>query len=250
MPRIVLVSSSASLHQRWIRHAGRMSEVRIYHGLVETLFEQDPPPDVSTCAIVCPANSLLFMGGGFDLGVLNSLTGEGYSRRYIERYIQTKCTNTFKGYIPVTAVETVELTPVRTLRSAYTKWKVGALLMVPLMVVPEQIANGRELVFNWMWNTLVNCHRWDTVVVPGVGGGYGGIDLDVIAEMQLAAVHVYHLEIPTINRGLLILFLLGKDFRKFGGDDAEYMATMVTDHGLGCIGTPQNLKLAIECVQT
>lgn len=255
----VFVTTSHDLYQHWKATFAQLSSkvalnlnLTFHHGSVEELFENDPVNNPHRTAIVCPANLLLFMGGGFDLGVLTSLTEPMTTYKFLEGYVKSQCKRRFHGFVPRSTVETIELERVRNHRRAYSHWNVNALLLVPLMIVPESIPpnQARQLLIDCMWNVIVHCtDRWDTVVMPGIGGGYGNIDDQLIAHMQLALLYIYELDVLPTTRGLYMLFLLGKDYRKFGGDDAEMLGQLVTDYGHRCIGKPQDLLLVLECVR-
>lgn len=245
MPHIILVTIAHDLYCQWnvqLKQLQRLlptSPVSIttHHGSVEALFETTPPPHLQQprrTAVVCPANSLLYMGGGFDRGVLEALKPAGQLYKELERYVQGQGNYRFRGYIPVHTVETVETAAARNDRRAYTQWNVDSLILAPLMVVPEPIdvSRAKSVIVDSMWNVLVHCQdQWDVVVVPGIGGGYGGIDHATIARLQVATLAIYYLDVLPLQRALLMLFLLGKDYRKYGGVDTEEMDTYVTDHG-------------------
>lgn len=263
MSHVVFVTIAHDLYCQWnlqLKHLQKLLPtfsvpITTHYGSVEQLFESAPPPlpnQPRRAAVVCPANSLLYMGGGFDRGVLEALKTASQLYKELELYIKRQGNSRSRGYIPVRTVETVAMAAMANNRRAYSHWHVDSLVLVPLMVVPEPIdaTGAKSVIVDSMWNVLVHCRdQWDVVVIPGIGGGYGGIDHETIARLQLATLAIYHLEVLPLQRALLMLFLLGKDYRKFGGTDAEEMDRYVTDYGRH-VDTAANRSLAdvLKCV--
>lgn len=175
-----------------------------------------------TTAIVSPANSLSYMGGGFDRAILETLTGQSdFDYKLLEAAIQRKALDYHNGYIVPGSVHKVDL------ESAYraaninfhttVAWhkRVTTLVQAPTMVVPEPILGTR--VFDTMWSILVESRSVaDSVVLPALGAGYGMVDPGVVGQAMAGAIGIFFWEMPPLARSVAILLFTGKDYRKLG----------------------------------
>lgn len=199
----------------------------VVHGSLAHLLGSRPV--VGSVAIVSPANSLSYMGGGFDRAILETLTGSAnFNYKLLEAAIQRKALDYHNGYIVPGSVHKVDL------ESAYraaninfhstVAWqkRVTTLIQAPTMVVPEPISG--QNVFDTMWSVLVESRGVaDVVILPAFGNGYGKVDPDVVARVMAGALGIFHLEVPPLARGVAILLFTGKNYRNLGlpGDVAE-----------------------------
>lgn len=192
-----------------------------------------------TTAIVSPANSLSYMGGGFDRAVLDTLTGENTHYKILEAAIQQKALARHNGYIVPATVHKIDLAHAyRTANIDYhttVAWRkrITTLIQVPTMVVPEQIS--KETVFDCMWNVLVECGQTaNTVVLPAIGAGYGGVDPYVVGQVMAGAVGLFHMEMAPLARSAAILLFTGRDYRRFGlPSDISELEKYMTEEGRG-----------------
>ncbi|SGZ55884.1 CIC11C00000000582 [Sungouiella intermedia] len=182
--------------------------------------------DAGPSAIVSPANSLAYMGGGFDKAILLELTGDrfpNFNYKTLERCIQRNAHH-HRGYIVPATVHDVDLPKVygeaqmdfaSTL--AYTK-NITTLLQVPTMVVPEKTTS--QVVFDTMWSVLVESGRKTdkvrTLILPALGAGYGGVEPEVVGQIMAGAIALFNMDIPPLARSLAILLFTRKDHRKLG----------------------------------
>lgn len=211
-------------------------------------------------AIVSPANSLGYMGGGFDKAILSELTGDqfpNFNYKLLERAIQANAAP-HRGYIVPSTVHVVNLAEVyRTagmdFRSTLAATKnITTLLQVPTMVVPE--ATTPQVIFDSMWNVLVEAERVQsrgececkgenkgenkgnkkgnkkgnnkgdnkgdnglhTVILPALGGGYGGVEPAVVGHIMAGAIGLFTMDVPPLARSLAVLLFTRKDHRKLG----------------------------------
>lgn len=196
-------------------------------------------------AIVSPANSLGYMGGGFDKAILSELTGDqfpNFNYKLLERAIQANAAP-HRGYIVPSTVHVVNLADVyrnagMDFHSTLAATKnITTLLQVPTMVVPE--ATTPQVVFDCMWNVLVEAERVEdelhTVILPALGGGYGGVEPAVVGHIMAGAIGVFTMDVPPLARSLAVLLFTRKDHRKLGlpHDVGELESYMDPDRVVG-----------------
>jgi hypothetical protein len=93
-------------------------------------------------------------------------------------------------------------------------WKTSSLAILPTMSVPEDVTGHGRLVYNAFWSLLAAIARWNdipdsaseapdvaksriqTVLVPGLGTGTGGIPATRCAEQMLIAAKHFLLKVP------------------------------------------------------
>jgi O-acetyl-ADP-ribose deacetylase (regulator of RNase III) len=129
--------------------------------------------------MVSPANSFGIMDGGLDLAIRDQL-GAG-----IQGAVQRAILDLHHGEIPVGSAEVVE--------TAHARWPF--LIVAPTMRVPEGIGHtvNAYIAFRAVLLAIVRHNRANaaapiqSVVVPGLGTGVGGMDpRRCAAQMRLA----------------------------------------------------------------
>lgn len=189
-------------------------------------------------AIVSPANSLSYMGGGFDKAILDELTGHANSHyKTLEAAIQQKALYHHNGYIVPGSVHIVDLAMAYRAANidfhttvAWQK-RITTLIQAPTMVVPEPIS--RQAVFDCMWSVLVESRGVaDTIILPALGAGYGGVDAHLVGQLMAGALGIFHMDLPPLARSVAILLFTGKDYRKLGlASDIAELEQYLTDKG-------------------
>ncbi|ODQ48029.1 hypothetical protein PICMEDRAFT_72027 [Pichia membranifaciens NRRL Y-2026] len=217
-------------------------------------------------AIVSPANSIGGMGGGFDealctlfnpteevikTGTSNAV--ESWIRRYLHH-----------GYTPLGTAHVVEFSDFPQFRhsKAWTQLRANSIVVVPTMRVPHSIYTVKEgdsedvvdtknrgvvsFVFDCMWEALCAVNRYnarlgmqdhvpvkadlagkvDTLVIPGLGTGYGNLPIELVAKGMVGALTIWGAELnqpsretSNVDRGLLCLAFLGEDYTLFHNPD-------------------------------
>lgn len=180
-------------------------------------------PSGHPTAIVSPANSLAYMGGGFDKAILSELTGDNFPNfnyKTLEKCIQANAAR-HHGYIVPSTVHVVDLAKLyKTARMDFSSTLASAknittLLQVPTMVVPD--TTTPQVVFDSMWNVMVEAESDSslrTVILPALGGGYGGVEAAVIGRVMAGAIGLITMDVPPLARSVAVLLFTRKDHRK------------------------------------
>ena len=172
LPRtLLLVDQQRGLCEAWERCFGEYEEVEVHHG---DFFER--PAD----AMVSPANSFGIMDGGLDLAIRDQLGFE------VQRAAQEVIRERHHGELAVGCAEIVATPDPR--------WP--NLVIAPTMRVPELItrtlnpylAFRAALLAVMRFNeNAVDEKRIDSVVIPGLGTGIGGMgDQRCAVQMRMA----------------------------------------------------------------
>lgn len=238
--KIVLVNTSSTITGRLHLHFNQLLELidtsgvptlQLYNDSIEQFMYSKT--DSLCSAVATPANSLSYMGGGFDKYLLEALSmtaGSSHHLNYklLERPIQNETLRAYSGYIPTKTSILVDLPQVfRAVPSfdyrsslAYTNHAISKLIFCPTMVIPQRISSDNNFIFDCIWNILLTVQNHnriappiETLILPAFGTGYGGLDIDQTARLIVAAIVIFHLNIdPPIRKSLLVLFLLKKDY--------------------------------------
>lgn len=167
-------------------------------------------------AVVSPANSLSFMGGGFDRAIAEIFTGPGQDYRTFEAKVQNYTLSKFHGFIPPQSVTVVDLKEIFADFFLGLKGcsKITHLIQTPTMVVPEKIS--ATTVFYCIWNILLAIDgKLNTIILPAIGAGYGGVPGNIVARIISGAIGLYYMDIDSMTRGTAVLLFLKKDYKAF-----------------------------------
>ncbi|QLQ78153.1 hypothetical protein HG537_0A04000 [Torulaspora globosa] len=212
--RIVLCDTSKSVCDGWrsmLRpcsyRCGAIS-VSVYNGTLGTLLKRD----CGTVAVVSPGNSFGFLGGGFDAALCRELGGEQF-----ERWFRSQLGD---RYHPVGSATVVAVSD-----SGFDRRGVRYVVHVPTMVAPcrsvydrsKPVATGYSRAFDCMWNALLWCPEVDTLVVPGLATGYGGVPAEVACKSMVFALRVFAVRDRELQN-ILIMRFLGEWYRGFFGE--------------------------------
>lgn len=224
-----------ALEREWASvalHTGAVA-LEVFHGTLAAFVGAYRPAGAS--AIVAPANSVSFMGGGFDRALLEALGAPGLDHTRVEAAVQARALARHHGYLPRATVHRVDLAEVFAAAgvrfettSAHAR-EIRTLLQVPTMVVPEPTSG--ECVFDCVWNAL-NAADTDTVILPGFGAGYGGLAPEAVARVMVGAVALFHARLPPLAQAAAVLVFLQKDYRRLGlARDVRAVGAHMSEHG-------------------
>jgi len=124
---------------------------------------------------------------------------------HLTDHCQTYIRDVWHGHIPPGSCMIVPLPD--DAASAGNLWGARALAIPPTMHAPEDVSWHQDLVYNTMWSLLVQLERWnktegcakiETVLMTGLGTGYGGIDAEKCAQQMMLAVK--HFRMPLADR--------------------------------------------------
>lgn len=197
-------------------------------------------------SIVTPANSLSYMGGGFDLYLLEAmLLGTNFTYKYLENIIQNYQLLKYQGYLITNQIYKINLLelPDFDYKSTliYQNWNLLELIEIPTMIIPEKIHSISHL-FDSIWNLMHNIdpNVIDTLILPGIGTGYGNLNEYESTKIMLFAIFLYNISFgknPTrfdhLKKSLLVLFFFNKDYRKLRnpGDIEELETNVISEYG-------------------
>ena len=220
MVSIVFVSTDAAWCQFIRSHLPpQLFSVSVKNAPIDKVLQQcsiDRPS-----AVVTPANSLGYMGGGFDRLILECINNKN-----LEQKIQELLAESHRGYLPISSAKIVDLAHL-VLGPLF-----DFLISAPSMTVPEPIAPNpaKQLIFDTIWNVLVaakNAPRTiSTLIIPAFGTNWGQVHPHVSAASTLAATAIFHWPLNDMAsrqsgllRSSLALMYLEKDITKFGIPD-------------------------------
>lgn len=165
--KLVLVYRDEELGQAWRAHFATQSEVTLSHGDI---------CEVKADAVVSPANSFGFMDGGLDLALSDRL---GW---HVQDSLQKAIREKHAGELLVGQAEIVPT------GDSQVPWLISAPTMRVPMRIRESI-NAYLAMRAVLLATRTHSARppIETVAVPGLGTGVGGLDYDTAAFQMWAA---------------------------------------------------------------
>ncbi|KAL6453657.1 HTA2 Histone H2A.2 [Candida maltosa Xu316] len=218
-------------------------------------------------SIVTPANSLSYMGGGFDLYLLKAiLLGTPYTYKHLENIIQNYQLQKYQGYLVTNQIYKINLLelPEFDYKSTlpYINWNLTEIIEIPTMIVPEKIHSISHL-FDSIWNLMSNIdpQTINTLVIPGIGTGYGGLNEYESTKIMLFAVFLFNISFsgqPTrfdqLRKSMMILFFFNKDYKKLRNpsDIEELESNVISDYGKKFQfkeGTVMELEDVFKCIK-
>lgn len=277
---LIFVDTNPTVYQQWqahyqniLRSLDNFSERNeyvhyFYKGSINQLLKQKKVHSGRT-AVMTPTNSLSYMGGGFDKFLLEALLEDRY--RDIKTQLQTYCLKRFNGYTPVNTVNHVNLLEAIENYAeypAYKTWTLSDMVCIPSMVVPEAVTptQGPTNIFDTIWNLLLHLEvelpGTQTIIMPGIGTGYGNLDTSTATYCMLVATFLFNLDLPAVNlrlsqlkKSLMILFLFNKDYKSLMNSDdlQELEKHILTEYGASKVLKPgeiMSIGEIIRCIQT
>ncbi|KAM9910793.1 hypothetical protein OXX69_004153 [Metschnikowia pulcherrima] len=197
--------------------SGRVT-VDCFHGNLQQFVMTLKRSSDQKVAILSPANSLCLMGAGFDRAIAELFTTPGGDYRDFEAVVQNYTLSKYNGFIPPQAASIVGLK--QAFENSNQKFddlgtNVTHLIQTPTMAVPERITS--TTVFYCMWNTLLACNDdFDTVIIPAIGAGYGGLPVPIAVRTICGALGIFYMNMQSsLSRGAAILLFLKKDIKAF-----------------------------------
>lgn len=247
MVKVILIDSSHAMVQNWMRQLTSYQTplITTFRGELRAL---DLSQTKTTCSVIMsPANSIGCMSGGFDLG-LCELFGDPqklYGVHQLELAVKEEIERHSNGYLPLTKSILVDCTKLVGYDEsiAATKFKCKFINVCPTMRVPKRlylsdlIVNDNEarrevvrFIFDSVWNTIqsVKNEDVDTIIMSGLGTGYGGLPHDLVAKAMIGAIELsFNDKYDGVNKGLLALKFLGEDYNIFSNVDLIEMASLL-----------------------
>lgn len=160
------------------------TQVEVFHGS----FSDVPNID----CMVAAGNSFGVMGGGVDKAIRD------YFGFDIQKQVQSSINRAFLGELPVGSSILIET----------GKTSIPYLIYAPTMRIPKSI-KGTDIPYVATWSSITTAERFnhntelmpdhlvidiaplDTLVIPGMGTGAGGIPLDIAAKQMILAIKNY-----------------------------------------------------------
>lgn len=175
-------------------------------------------------AIVSPGNSLGYLGGGMDR-YIGEIFSPNKNHKDTEKLIQYDLNN---GYRPPGTVKLVTIPDEKLRRSiAFERLAANTIIHAPTMRTPvnliqDQGAHAYRLIFDITWQILTEVDaynrqlgkntndRIETIVLPGLGTGYGKVSYEMASKSMLAAIGIFTASLLTdAQRAVLALRYLG-----------------------------------------
>lgn len=144
----------------------------------------------------------------FDLELSRSFQGAGNIWSLTD-HCQTYIHDNWCGFVPPGSCIIVPL-PEDVGGLHRNPWRATSLAILPTMHAPKNVSWHKDLVYNAMWTFLVEIRRWNekmdvgssvrTVLMTGLGTGYGGISAKRCAHQMVLAVKHFQQGLPRNNR--------------------------------------------------
>ncbi|TID31196.1 hypothetical protein CANINC_000245 [Pichia inconspicua] len=244
--RILLLDTNPKLVAEWNRQLKQVPNhtklmIETFNGSLSEISNRNSIKS----AILSPANSIGGMGGGFDK-VLCDLFSVDKDCRAVESWIRRYLRH---GYTPLGTSHLVEFDdfPGFINSTARKCLNASCIIVTPTMRVPQRIyqddfgdsfqkeqkRNVVRFIFDCVWESLCSVARYnekidlqcetreekiDTIIMPGLGTGFGGLPLDLAAKGMIGALSLWGISKP-VDVGLLCLIFLGEDYNAFNNPD-------------------------------
>lgn len=189
-----------------------------------------------TTALVAPANSFSFMGGGFDKAILNCISSSPQEEKLVEEAIQNHSLLKHCGFLPPTQTHTIPLSEIRhTSHSLALNKNVTSLIQVPTMEVPEKVVIF-DKVFCCTWAALEAIEAIDVqaAIFPAFGAGYGGVPPGTCARLMVGAIALRYMLAPSpLAQSAGVILYLRRKYLKLGkASDIAAIESFYTPSGI------------------
>ncbi|KAF8808992.1 macro domain-like protein [Phlegmacium glaucopus] len=166
--------------------------------VIEGKFQDIDPIQLQCDCIVSPANSYAIMGGGFDLELSRVFKGPSNGNIWsLTDHCQTYIHDNWHGFVPPGSCAIIPL-PEDVRGPNKNPWHAISLAILPTMHTPENVSWHKDLVYNAMWALLTLASSTiRTVLMTGLGTGYGGISAKRCAQQMVLAVKHFQQDFPT-----------------------------------------------------
>lgn len=159
---------------------------------------------------------MFFVFPRFDLELSRCFKGAGGDIWRLTDHCQTYIRDVWHGFVPPGSCVVVPL-PEDVRGPDKNPWRTTSLAILPTMHTPENVSWHKDLVYNAMWALLMEMERWNrkllsvpdvggkessddiirTVLITGLGTGYGGISAKRCAQQMVLAVKHFKQGLPT-----------------------------------------------------
>lgn len=249
--RVILVDNNPRLVAEWAKQLSqtpghRKLKIETFKGNLSDLTSVHHH---NRSAILSPANSIGGMGGGFDKSLCD-LFSVNKDIRLVEAWIRKFLRH---GYTPLGTSHLVDFDDFPNFKDsmAWKQLKASSIIVTPTMRVPQKIYDGclsdiQEIIadkkrnavrfiFDCVWESLCSVARYnekidlsefgtrknikiDTIIMPGLGTGYGGLPVSLAAKGMIGALSLWGISKP-VDVGLLCLIFLGENYEVFDNED-------------------------------
>ncbi|QPG76372.1 hypothetical protein FOA43_003760 [Brettanomyces nanus] len=191
----------------------------------------------TTTTILSPGNSVGYMGGGFDKALANLFSHGDFTWKHSEHHVQEQLLNLYKGYLTPTNANLIEFHTDSFYRDskAWNLLSANSILHMPTMRVPRPLISDSNLqlyrfVFDCTWELLstvnkanIETLKWkddrhafiDTVILTGIGTGYGGVPMEIVGKAMIAAIVIFtNHSLLRIQKSIYCLKFLKEDYQK------------------------------------
>ncbi|KAI9461163.1 hypothetical protein F5148DRAFT_983135 [Russula earlei] len=197
-----------SLVKAWMRAittlpSNLQSHFTVLEGTLSSL-----PPDLLRCdCVVSPANAFGIMEGGYDHAL--SLAFQGVDGpQTLSRHVQRALRARWHGYLPPGSCLITTLP-----ESDGNPFGASSIAILPTMRYPVDVRWHRDLVYNAVWNLLVEINRWNSelvahgtensygktierVLMTGLGTGHGQMSAVRCAQQMILAIKHFSEGVP------------------------------------------------------
>lgn len=223
--RVVLVDKSPVLCRHWssqiqsflrakqpLEAIGREVTLEVQNKAIEQLQVFN-----GSTVVVTPGNSAGLMGGGIDLAIRDCFVGVDSSAEAVQKHVLEQ----LQAYKPPGAPTMVHF-PIEMIMGsvAQMNWNCSELVHLPTMRVPERIQETpkhfHKHLFDWTWNVISMVNpSVDTLIIPGLGTGFGAAPLNICANAMIAAITIFFARDYTpAEKTVLAYKFLGDDYKK------------------------------------
>ncbi|ODV84704.1 hypothetical protein CANARDRAFT_200084 [[Candida] arabinofermentans NRRL YB-2248] len=195
--------------------------------------------DTCTTTILSPGNSVGYMNGGFDKALARWFSSNS-SWEDTETHVQSSLLWKYHGYLSPTNANLVEFNTPEFYKNskAWNLTNANSILHLPTMRVPRKLFGDAEkhesdalslemlrYVYDCTWEILTKYSLINTLILTGIGSGYGGIPEPLVAKAMISAITIYsNSKLSDIDKALYSLKFLKEDFRSLiSSDDSSYI---------------------------
>ncbi|KAH8999932.1 macro domain-like protein [Lactarius hatsudake] len=176
--------SKVSLCQAWRRAISTLPpELQTRFTVLEGTLSGLPADQLQCDCIVSPANSFGIMDGGYDLALSLAFGLGADGMNTLTRQVQRALHVQSHGYLPPGSCLITSL-PEDLAGINGNRFGASSIAVMPTMRYPVDVRWHQDLIYNVMWNLLVQVTRWNRE--PGVAGNTGVKKIERILMTGLA----------------------------------------------------------------
>lgn len=201
-------------------------------------YHQQISRNYATTTILSPGNSIGYMGGGFDKALANLFSHGNFGWKHTEKHVQSQLLDLYKGYLTPENANLIEFSTDSFYcdSKAWNTLSANSILHMPTMRVPRPLTTATSVieqyryVFDCTWELLstvnkanIETLKWEddrhavinTMVLTGIGTGYGGIPVQIVGKAMVAAIVIFtNHALLRIQKSIYCLKFLREDYEK------------------------------------